>query len=80
MVTNAVYIPSIDSKDLYLANHFIHQTDIGYNLRTKAGDLNIRKFVNTLDYSLDLLKIRDTYERVYRRKNFSFWVGCKEYT
>lgn len=80
MATNAVYIPSIDSKDLYLANHFTHPTDIGYNLRTKAGDLNIRKFVNTLDYSLDLLKIRDAYERVYRRKNFSFWVGRKEYT
>lgn len=80
MSTNAVYIPSIDGKDLYLSNHFIRPTDIGYNLRTKAGDINIRRFVNTLDFSLDLIKLRDAYERVYRRRNFSFYVGEKEYT
>ena len=80
MNTNSVYIPSIDGKDLYLSNHLNHSTEIGYNIRTKTGDINIHKFVNTLDYSLDLIKIRDIYERVYRRKNFSFRIGDKEYT
>ena len=35
---------------------------------------------HALDYSLDLLKLRDVYERVYRRRNFSFEAGGKEYT
>lgn len=80
MAENAVYIPSIDGKDLYLANHYDHPTEIGYNIRTRAGDINTHKFVNTLDYSLDLIKLRDVYERVYRRRNFSFKIGDKEYT
>ena len=78
--TSAVYIPSIDGKDLYLANHYLRPTEQGYNIRTKAGDVNTHKFVNTLDYSLDLIKLRDVYERVYRRRNFSFKIGDKEYT
>lgn len=80
MAENAVYIPSIDGKDLYLANHYDHPTELGYNIRTRAGDINTHKFVNTLDYSLDLIKLRDVYERVYRRRNFSFKIGDKEYT
>ena len=33
-----------------------------------------------MSYSLDLIKLRDVYERVYRRRNFSFKIGDKEYT
>ena len=33
-----------------------------------------------MDYSLDLIKLREVYERVYRRKNFSFWESGKEYS
>lgn len=36
--------------------------------------------MNTLDYSLDLIKLREVYERVYRRMDFGFFVGDKEYT
>lgn len=52
----------------------------GYNLRTKTGDYNLSKFINTLDYSLDLIKLREIYERVYRRRDFSFTKNKKEYS
>ena len=80
MATNAVYIPSIDGKDLYISNHYDRPVEQGYTLRTRAGDINRRRFINTLDYSLDLIKLRDIYERVYRRRNFSFRIGEDEYT
>lgn len=32
-----------------------------------GGDINTRRFVNTLDYSLDLIKLREVYEKVYRK-------------
>lgn len=79
-MTNAVYIPSVDGKDVYLANHYDRPTEIGYNIRSSDGGFNLKRFRNTLDYSLDLLKLRDVYERVYRRRNFSFELGGKEYT
>lgn len=36
--------------------------------------------MNTLDYSLDLIKLREVYEKVYRRINFSWCEGDKEFT
>lgn len=80
MAKNSVYIPSIDGKDLYLSNHYLRPDERGYTLYTRTGEINRRRFVNTLDYSLDLIKLRDVYERVYRRKNFSFFIGEDEYT
>lgn len=40
----------------------------------------MRKFQSVLDYSLDLIKLRDTYAKVYRNKKFSFKNGAKEYS
>lgn len=45
----------------------------------RAGDFNIRRFVNTLDYSLDLIKLREVYEKVYRNMRFSFNRHGKEF-
>lgn len=53
---------------------------MGYSIRYKNGDINTRKFINTLDYSLDLIKLREVYEKVYRRTNFTFKQDKKEYT
>lgn len=78
--TNAVYIPSIDGKDIFIANNYKDNNSVGYNLRLKNGEFNTSKFINTLDYSLDLIKLRDVYERVYRRRDFSFIKNKKEYT
>lgn len=52
----------------------------GYKLRNEQGDLNLKKFINSLDCSLDLYKIKDVYERVYRKHNFSTKIENKEYS
>lgn len=46
----------------------------------KDGKTNYRRYANTLDYSLDQIKLREVYEKVYRRTNFSFYGRKKEYT
>lgn len=76
----AVYIPSIDAKDLYVSNNYNVPTDVGYSLKTKDGNVNTRRFKNTFDYSLDLIKLREVYSKVFRNRGFSFYKGEKEYT
>lgn len=44
------------------------------------GNCNYRRFINTLDYSLDLIKLREIYRSVYRNQRFSWWHLDKEYT
>ena len=80
IVEKSIYIPSIDAKDLWLSNHYNSPSPLGYNIRNYEGDISTKKFINTLDYSLELIKLREIYEKVYRRMNFSFYVGDKEYT
>lgn len=77
---NGVDILSIDAKDIYISNNYIKQNSIGYNIRYKDGSINTKKFINTLDYSLDLIKLREVYEKVYRKIDFSFKQGKHEYT
>lgn len=76
---NSVYIPSIDGKDIFISNHLEHDTT-GYRLRLRTGKYNLGKFINTLDFSLDLIKLREVYQKVYRRNDFSFWDRNKEYS
>ena len=61
MDNNQIYIPSIDAKDIYLSAHYIEENPEGYNLKLKDGQYNLRKFINTLDYSLDLIELKDIY-------------------
>jgi len=68
-----VYIPSIDAKDLYLANHLVDPDPRGYNLTRKDGVMNTKKYINTLDYSLDLIKLREVDYKVYRNTQFTFY-------
>lgn len=70
----------MDGKDLYITNNNIDGVGDGYSLKTKAGDINLRKYINTLDYSLDQIKLKEVYERVYRRMDFAFKRGEKYYT
>lgn len=76
----SVYILSIDAKDLYDANHLINPNPEGYNIRTADGTLLLTKFFNTLDFSLELIKLRQVYEQTYRRRGFSFFEKDKEYS
>ena len=80
-------ILSIDAKDIYIANNYIDSNanaavgyDILYKNGNKQGRINTTKFINTLDMSLDLFKIREAYEKVYRNTNFSFEENGHEYT
>ncbi len=80
MEHKGVYIPSIDAKDIYLAMHYINNNPIGYNLKLKNGQYNLRKFINSLDYSLDLIELLDVYYKRYRRNDFAFKVKKHLYT
>lgn len=80
MKQKGTYIPSIDAKDIYLSAHYIEENPEGYNLKLKNGQYNLRKFINTLDYSLDFIKLLDIYYKKYRRRDFSFRIGNRSYT
>lgn len=58
----------------------LKENPLGYSIRNQQGEISIKKFINALDYSLDLIKLREVYEKVYRRVNFSFNRDNKEYT
>ena len=77
---DGVKIPSIDAKDLYIANHMREPNPQGYSLVDKNGEMRISKYINTLDYSLDLIKLREVYTKVYRNRKFSRKLGDMEYT
>lgn len=77
---NGVYIPSIDAKDIYLSAHYIEENPEGYNLKLKDGQYNLRKFINTLDYSLDLIELKDIYYRKFRKHDFSFRIKKHDYS
>lgn len=77
-----MYIVSADAKDLFLSN-YSNDRCTGYTVKFSSGDnqgeFNTRRFINTLDYSLDLIKMREVYEKVYRRMDFTFTKRDKEY-
>ena len=52
----------------------------GYNIRNKDGAISLRKFENTLDWSLDTIKLQEEYEKAVRRKDFYFVVNKRKYT
>lgn len=80
MDNKGIYIPSIDAKDIYLSAHYIDDNPDGYNLKLKDGQYNLRKFINTLDYSLDLIELMDIYYKKYRKNDFYFKVKKHKYT
>lgn len=78
---NGVYIPSIDAKDIYLSNNYIADKGVGYSLYKRGGELNINRFINTLDYSLELIKLKEVYYSISRKlRGFTESINDKEYT
>ena len=71
-----VYIPQIDCKDLWLSNYGYGGA---FSLKKADGSLNLRRFRSVFDYSLDLLKLREVYDKVYNNKKFSTIINEKEY-
>lgn len=74
-----VKIPGIEAKDLYNSNNLVYMNPEGYSTQTTNNKPNLRVFGNTLDYSLDLIKLREVYEKVYRNRNFTFFDKKHEY-
>lgn len=76
-----LYIPSVDCKDLYLANNYIKNVPYGYKLTKKDGSDNFSKYINSFDFSLDLIELREVANHVYGNKDsLSFIVKGKEYS
>ena len=80
MKTKSIKILSLEAKDVYAAMHLINKDDKGYNIRGKDGSISLRKFENTLDWSLDTIKLQEEYEKAVRRKGFYFMVNKRKYT
>lgn len=76
----ATKILSIEAKDLYNSNHLKYDNPKGYAIRNEKNVIKTNAFINTLDYSLDLIKLREVYEKVFRRHDFSFNDGRHDYT
>lgn len=77
---NGIYIPSIDAKDIYLAEKSKENKQFDLTLRNDKTKYNLRKFINCMDYSLDLLELLPVYYRKYRRKDFAFKVKNNFYS
>lgn len=77
---NGINILSIDAKDIYLANSYKDNETLGYNIRYKDGSINIKKFINSLDYSLEVRKLQEVYKKVYRNNAFTFRQDNHDYT
>lgn len=73
-------IMAIEAKDIYGAMHSVSQSNPEYCIRSADGTLNLKRFTNALDYSLDYLKLLDVYEKRTRRKDFAFKAGKHMYT
>ena len=76
----ATKILSIEAKDLYNSNNLKYDNPVGYAIRKNDKSINTKLFINTLDYSLDLIKLREIYEKVFRRHDFTFSNGRHDYT
>lgn len=80
MKTRSIRILSLESKDIYAAMNLVNGDGCGYNIRNKDGAISLRKFENTLDWSLDTIKLQEEYEKAVRRKDFYFVVSKRKYT
>lgn len=78
---NNLYIPSIDAKDLYLSNNYKKNIPYGYKITKKDGTDNLSRYINSFDYSLDLIELRDVAKKIYKNKDsLSFVIKDKEYS
>ena len=68
---NGCYIPSIDAKDLCIANSYPGQ---GYLLKNSNGQYNLKKFINSFDYQLDFIYLTQL------DPDFCFTLGKKRYS
>lgn len=80
MKQQSIRILSLESKDIYGAMNQRGSSQKGYNIRDKEGNISLRKFENTLDWSLDTIKMQEEYEKAARKRDFYFVVNKRKYT
>lgn len=70
----------MEAKDVYAAMNLKKDNPCGYNIRRPTGEINLGKFKNTLDWSLDTIKLQEEYCKATRKRNFYFVADKKKYT
>ena len=68
-------IMSLEAKDIFAAMHQVGKEDCEYGIRASDGSINLRKFSNAFDWSLDAIKLAEVYAKKVRRQDFAFKVG-----
>lgn len=71
---------SLEAKDIFAAMHQVGKEDCEYGIRSSDGSINLRKFSNAFDWSLDAIKLAEVYAKKVRRQDFAFKVGRYLYT
>ena len=69
---NSVYILGVEAKDLYAAKQLYCPTVID-GIEQGYVNTNLKRWKNTLDYSLDLIKLREVAYQHYRNRSSFFW-------
>lgn len=70
----------MQAKDIYATMNLKKDNPLGYNIRKATGEISLSKFKNTLDWSLDTIKLQEEYCKAARKKNFYFVIDRKKYT
>lgn len=73
MNTNSVYILSCEAKDLYAAKMLVNPVVDDQGNILGHVNTNLKRWKNTLDFSLDLIKLREVAYQHYRNKSSFFW-------
>ena len=73
METNSVYILSCEAKDLYAAKRLVKPVIDDKGVVLGHTNTNLKRWKNTLDFSLDLMKLREVaYQHYHNRSSFFF--------
>lgn len=65
---------------MYAAANMLKPCSEGYGIRNQEGKILLKRFENTLDWSLDTIKLQEEYFKKFRKKDFYFIEGGKKYT
>lgn len=76
-IKNGLKILSLEAKDIYLSN--LNDPFNGYEIKYKSGEKTgqflEKKFSNTLDFSLELIELKNLYHKKISKKNFTVEVN-----
>lgn len=73
MNTNSVYILSCEAKDLYAAKRLVNPVKDEQGQVLGHTNTNLKRWKNTLDFSLDLMKLREVAYQHYRNRSSFFY-------